>query len=104
MLKLGCIRFRGKCSKHPHFDPHDGRGAIKGGCQTCEKLLDILAFHTRMLARMREFSPPKEMKRYRPEDDGQMGLFTEPQEDSEAVRVAERLRIRKVDTEEAEAV
>jgi hypothetical protein len=77
MLKLGCIRFRGKCSKHPHFDPHDGRGAIKAGCQKCEKLCEVLDHHTRMLACMREFPPQRDMKKFRAFDDRQMGLFTE---------------------------
>jgi hypothetical protein len=79
MLKLGCVRFRGKRSKHPHYDPHDGQGAIKGGCKKCERLFEIVTFHARMLTLMREFSPPKEMKKYRPDDDRQMGLFTEPE-------------------------
>ena len=80
MLKLGAIRFRGKCSKHPHYDPHDGTGAIKGGCTKCQLLVDILCLHTAMLTRMCEVSPPKDMRKFRAFDDKQLGLFTEEEE------------------------
>ncbi len=33
MLTVACIRWKGKCQKHPRFDPAtDGPGTIKGGC------------------------------------------------------------------------
>jgi len=64
MLKIGSIRWRGKCPRHPRFDPYlDGRGAIKGGCERCTALADIHHHHAQMLALMRRFAPPQEGKR-----------------------------------------
>lgn len=64
MLKIGSIRWRGKCPRHPHFDPYlDGPGAVKGGCEKCTALLDIHNHHVKMLALMRRFNPPPEPKR-----------------------------------------
>lgn len=60
MLRIGSVRWRGKCHKHPAFDPYfDGRAGIKGGCERCSLLADIEARHTEMLALMRRFAPPK---------------------------------------------
>jgi hypothetical protein len=79
MLRIGSIRWRGKCSKHPGFDPYfDGRGAIKAGCERCALLADIEAHHTQMLAMMRRFSPPKpEQRRANAKADLQINLFEE---------------------------
>jgi hypothetical protein len=64
MLRIGSVRWRGKCSKHPGFDPYfDGRGAIRGGCERCSLLADIQEQHTKMLATMRRFAPPKDERR-----------------------------------------
>ena len=79
MLRIGSIRWRGKCSKHPDFDPYlDGRGAIKGDCERCAMLADIEAHHTQMLALMRRFVPPKEVqRRTHLQPDSQIKLFEE---------------------------
>ena len=38
MLKIGTVRWRGKCPRHPRFDPYmDGRAAIRGGCEKCTR-------------------------------------------------------------------
>jgi hypothetical protein len=59
MLKIGVVRWRGKCSRHPSFDPcFDVPGAIKGGCARCEALVEIYDLHRRMVALMRGFAPP----------------------------------------------
>jgi hypothetical protein len=64
MLRIGSIRWRGKCPRHPGFDPHfDGRGAIRGGCERCSLLADIQALHTEMLGMMRKFTPPRSDRR-----------------------------------------
>jgi hypothetical protein len=58
MLKIGTVKWRGKCSRHPMFDPEaDGVGAIKGGCSRCQDLQAILESHNRTLALMRTFAP-----------------------------------------------
>lgn len=78
MLKLGSVRWRGKCSKHPGFDPRsDGRGAIRGGCEKCEALADIHDLHVRMLALMRTFVPPAPPKKRPEAPDLQASLFGE---------------------------
>jgi hypothetical protein len=82
MLKIGAVRWRGKCSRHPMFDPFDGgRGAVKGGCPRCMNLVEILEMHQKMLALMRTFVPPQMKKRSKPEATSQanlqIGLFEE---------------------------
>ena len=67
MLKIGTVRWRGKCSRHPMFDPGaDGAGAIKGGCPRCQDLMTIYDHHQRTLKLMRAFAPPPD-KRKRPD-------------------------------------
>jgi hypothetical protein len=82
MLKIGAVRWRGKCSRHPMFDPFEGgRGAVKGGCPRCTTLVEIWEMHQKMLALMRTFVPPPLKKRKKPEPsqlpDLQIGLFEE---------------------------
>jgi hypothetical protein len=78
MLKIGVVRWRGKCSKHPTFDPFaDGPGAVRGGCERCIALLEIHTHHQRMMALMKGFSPPMQKKSatQRAFDDAQASLF-----------------------------
>ncbi len=78
MLKLGSIRWRGKCSKHPGYDPYlDGRGAIRGGCERCGLLADIQTRHTEMLALMKRFAPAVPKRRAEPHNNRQTSLFGE---------------------------
>jgi hypothetical protein len=77
MLKIGVVRWRGKCSRHPSFDPcFDGPGAIKGGCTRCAALVEIYDLHQRMVALMRGFTPPV-VKKKNADDfaERQIGLF-----------------------------
>lgn len=63
MLRIGSILWRGKCPKHPGFDPRvESAETIRGACEKCLSLAEIHAHHTRMIALMRRFSPPKEGK------------------------------------------
>jgi hypothetical protein len=77
MLKIGVVRWRGKCSRHPSFDPwSDGPGAIKGGCDRCAALLEIHNCHQRMVTLMRGFSQPAvPKKRQDPFEERQARLF-----------------------------
>ena len=77
MLKIGAVRWRGKCSRHPMFDPLEaGRGGVKGGCPRCTALVEILETHQKMMALMRTFAPPADKKRKRNNlPDLQIGLF-----------------------------
>ena len=77
MLKIGSVKWRGKCTKHPRFDPAiDGPGAIRGNCQKCSDLMVIHDLHQKTLRLMRTFRPLEEKKpEQEPVDDRQMGLF-----------------------------
>jgi hypothetical protein len=79
MLKIGTVRWRGKCSRHPMFDPFEGgRSGVKGGCSRCTSLVEICEIHQKMLALMRTFAPPPDKKRRKSEPpDLQIGLFEE---------------------------
>ena len=78
MLKIGSVKWRGKCTKHPGFDPAvDGPGAVKGNCQRCNDLVVILDLHQKALRMMRTFRPSEEKKAVlkMEDDDRQMQLF-----------------------------
>ncbi len=61
MLKLGSVRWRGKCSRHPGYNPAiDGPGAIRGNCPKCNQLLQIFTHHSEVLRLMRTFAPVEE--------------------------------------------
>ena len=58
MLRIGSIRWKGKCAKHPLYNPAEaGEAAIKGGCQRCQSLLDLYKHHARLVQMMRAFGP-----------------------------------------------
>ncbi|MBC8164962.1 MAG: hypothetical protein H7Y20_03695 [Bryobacteraceae bacterium] len=56
MLRIGSVRWRGRCSKHSAYNPHlDGLGGIRGGCRRCEMLLGVYEAHQKLVRLMREF-------------------------------------------------
>ena len=56
MLKIGVIRWKGRCSKHPGYNPEfEGLGGIRGGCRRCEMLLEIYSHHSSLVRLVREF-------------------------------------------------
>ena len=56
MLKLGSVRWKGRCGRHPGYTPElDGLGGIRGGCKRCEMLLEIWDTHQRLVRLLREF-------------------------------------------------
>jgi hypothetical protein len=77
MLKIGTVKWRGRCPRHPRFDPEaEEVGAIKGGCSRCQDLQEIFESHQRTLRLMRTFAPP--VQRQKPADPGadrQQNLF-----------------------------
>ena len=77
MLKLGSIRFRAKCVRHPKFNPaRDGLAAIKGGCPKCHLLLEIFETHRRLVGLMRQAVPARENPpKSDPSDTSQLALF-----------------------------
>jgi hypothetical protein len=82
MLKIGTVKWQGKCPRHPMFDPEsDGRGAIKGGCPRCQELQAIHDSHQRTVKPMRAFGPlwAQHKKATEREVDRQQGLFNVPE-------------------------
>ena len=63
MLKIGSVRWKGRCLRHPRYDPEaDGLGGIRGGCRRCNLLLEIWTAHSRLVGLMREFGTRDESK------------------------------------------
>ena len=78
MLKIGTVKWQGKCSRHPMFDPEsDGPAAIRGGCPRCQDLQTIFENHQKTLKLMRTFAPPPapRPKPANPDADRQQDLF-----------------------------
>ena len=56
MLKIGSVRWKGRCHKHLGYNPElDGLGGIRGGCKRCEMLLEIYTQHASLVRLIREF-------------------------------------------------
>lgn len=78
MLKVGSVKWKGRCAKHPAYDPEmDGMGGIRGGCRRCEMLLDIWTHHSKMVRLMREFGTREDtrVRQVSEEDTRQMSLL-----------------------------
>lgn len=78
MLKIGSVRWKGRCSKHPRYDPDvDGLGGIRGGCKRCEMLLEIHSHHSKLIRLIREFGTREEPKEIKPSGppDAQLSLL-----------------------------
>lgn len=77
MLKIGTVKWQGKCSRHPSFDPaKDGPGAIKGGCSRCQDLQTIYDTHQQVMRLMRTFTAPVERRKtINPGSSRQQSLF-----------------------------
>jgi hypothetical protein len=49
-------RVKGKCSRHPRYNPEkDGRAGIRGGCSCCFSLFDLYQARMALDAAQREF-------------------------------------------------
>jgi hypothetical protein len=77
MLKIGTVRWRGKCLRHPRFDPEvAGIGAVIAGCSRCQDLQAIFESHQRTLRLLRTFAPTRSPRRRKRVDPGrQQDLF-----------------------------
>ena len=77
MLKLGTLRWKGRCKRHPRYDPAEGEGAIRGACHSCARLLEIYRHHKALLEMMRAFGPFRHRKKRLPpkQEDRQANLF-----------------------------
>ena len=64
-------RVKGKCSRHPRYNPEkDGRAGIRGGCSCCFSLYDLYQARIALDAAQREFirraapwAPPRQPRR-----------------------------------------
>ncbi len=80
MLKIGTVKWRGKCSKHPGFDPvTDGPSAVRGNCVKCSQLCEIYEHHQKALRLMRSFQPilDKQKRAQAPTSEVQQDLFAD---------------------------
>lgn len=75
MLKLGTLRWKGRCKRHPRYDPVDGEAAIRGGCEKCHALLEIYAQHRQLVEMLRAFGPVRDRARRTDEESLQRNLF-----------------------------
>ena len=82
MLKIGSIRWKGRCTKHPRYNPEeDGEGGLVGGCSRCLQLLEIFLSHKKTLGLLKSFGPMRDSKPKPktqiadPSDDRQTTLF-----------------------------
>ena len=75
MLKIGTLRWKGRCSRHPQFDPSDGPSGVNNECARCEMLLDIYVQHRRLLQMMRDFGSMRERTPKRLVHQVQQSLF-----------------------------
>lgn len=78
MLRLGTVRFRAKCPRHPRYNPLiEGEGAIKGGCPKCQLLLEIALAHRQMVGLMKKVKDASTSKRpdLAAADETQLSLF-----------------------------
>ncbi len=58
MLRIGTLRWKGRCSRHPRYNPaYDGESGVVGACPRCLNLLDIYEQHSRLVRMMRDFGP-----------------------------------------------
>ena len=64
MLKIGTVKWKGRCGKHQSYNPEeDGEGGIRAGCARCHLLLEIFQHHARLVRAMREFGSSEERQR-----------------------------------------
>lgn len=79
MVTLGTVRFKGRCDRHPGYNPLDGMGGIIGGCRNCQLLLEIHDAHGRLVELIRKaknYAGPQVVRRAEdPTDDRQSTLF-----------------------------
>jgi hypothetical protein len=64
MIRIS-IRWRGKCKRHPNYQPWRGLQAIKGGCPACERLWRIHQAEMQLRQRMADFEETEEQGGFR---------------------------------------
>ncbi len=59
MLHVKVHAWHGKCPRHPGYQPTDGPGAIRAGCESCRRLWKIYQAEGALLAAVGEFERVK---------------------------------------------
>ena len=82
MLRLGHLSFRGKCPKHPAYNPAASHTELDTICRVCQALAEIHAAHQQLLhmvrgfqSRYREYLPAHSSKENEDVGISQMALF-----------------------------
>jgi hypothetical protein len=47
------LRLKGRCAKHPRYNPEQGEGVIRGGCPQCLALYQVVAARDRATAALK---------------------------------------------------
>jgi hypothetical protein len=47
------LRLKGRCSRHPRYNPEQGEGLIRGGCSQCLALYQVIAARDRANAALK---------------------------------------------------
>ena len=47
------LRLKGRCSRHPRYNPEQGEGVIRGGCSQCLALYQVIAARDRANAALK---------------------------------------------------
>ena len=64
MLKLGHLSFRGKCPKHPAYNPAASNAELDPACRVCQSLAEIHGVHHQLPTLVRGF--PSRFREYLP--------------------------------------
>jgi hypothetical protein len=68
------MKLKGKCQKHPRFNPEIGQGAIPGGCRQCLALYQVVAARDQAAAALRQFEEVAEPYRVVPKPSIRRGV------------------------------
>jgi hypothetical protein len=71
------LRLKGRCSKHPRYNPEQGEGVIRGGCPHCLALYQVIAARDRANAALKmleELATPYQIPRKTPRSPTQIGV------------------------------
>jgi hypothetical protein len=63
------LRLKGRCSKHPRYNPEQGEGVIRGGCPHCLALYQVIAARDRANAALKmleELATPYQVSKKTP--------------------------------------
>jgi len=71
------LRLKGRCSRHPRYNPEQGEGVIRGGCSQCLALYQVIAARDRANAALKvleELATPYQVQERRRGHQTQIGV------------------------------